>query len=248
MGATPQRRGRWGCTSPSSPMPIEACRDGGSLPATAKARGSATPPRWPWRNRQSASDLDGRCRVRPTGDFVSGRPRSEPDTHGSASAPACGAQDRPPESRGERQTVKPSIIASEGAVGSAALSSTIRARQPRRLPYAWITLSSRPRMACSIRSISPRIRRPVADALDRPGDRAGAVQLPRTFSARSNSLPPRTTATDSTGRNGRTRSGAPDSGRPTPSCRTSSGSGSSVRGTPSPAISTAAPMSSCPER
>ncbi len=40
LGAT--LGGRYGlCTSRTVPMPIEACRDGGSLPATAKKRGSA---------------------------------------------------------------------------------------------------------------------------------------------------------------------------------------------------------------
>ena len=29
LGATPQRRGGWGCPAPSSPAPIEVCRDGG---------------------------------------------------------------------------------------------------------------------------------------------------------------------------------------------------------------------------
>ena len=83
-GSDPQRRGRWGCTSPSSPMPIEACRDGGSLPATAKRHGSATPPRWPWHNRKRASDMRNRRRAHHRRDFVSGRPQSAPDTRGSA--------------------------------------------------------------------------------------------------------------------------------------------------------------------
>ena len=85
-GSDPQRRGRWGCTSPSSPMPIEACRDGGSLPATSKERGSATPLRRPWRNRKRASDMRNRRRAHHRRDFVSGRPQSAMGTRGSASA------------------------------------------------------------------------------------------------------------------------------------------------------------------
>ena len=63
MGVTPQRRGRWGCTSPSSPMPIEACRDGGSLPAMDSTAGSASALRWPWCNRKRASDMRNRERA-----------------------------------------------------------------------------------------------------------------------------------------------------------------------------------------
>ena len=70
MGATPQRRGGWGCTSPSCPMLIEACRDGGSLPATAKERGSASALRWPWHNRKRASDIWNRKRVHRRRVFV----------------------------------------------------------------------------------------------------------------------------------------------------------------------------------
>ena len=87
LGATPQRRGGWGCPAPSSPVPIEACRDGGSLPSMSKERGSASALRWPWPNRKRASGLDDRGRVRPNGDFVSGHPESEPDTRGSAPGP-----------------------------------------------------------------------------------------------------------------------------------------------------------------
>ena len=56
--------------------------------------------RWPWRNRKRTSDMDGRGRVRPNGDFVSGDPKGEPDTQESPPAPASG--------------VKSSIVASEG--------------------------------------------------------------------------------------------------------------------------------------
>ena len=84
-GSDPQRRGRWGCTSPSSPMPIEACRDGGSLPSTSKERGSASALRWPWRNRKRASDMRNRRRAHRRRDFVSGHPQSAVGTRGSAS-------------------------------------------------------------------------------------------------------------------------------------------------------------------
>ena len=79
LGATPQRRGGWGCTSPSSPMPIEACRDGGSLPSTAKERGSASAFRWPWCNRKRASDMGRRRRVPSQARF---RVRPPPKCHG----------------------------------------------------------------------------------------------------------------------------------------------------------------------
>ena len=85
LGATPQRRGGWGCTSPSSPMPIEACRDGGSLPSTSKERGSASALPWPWRNRKRASDMRNRRRAHHRRDFVSGHPQSAMGTRGSAS-------------------------------------------------------------------------------------------------------------------------------------------------------------------
>ena len=78
-GSDPQRRGRWGCTSPSSPMPIEACRDGGSLPSTAKERGSASAFRWPWCNRKRASDMGRRRRVPSQARF---RVRPPPKCHG----------------------------------------------------------------------------------------------------------------------------------------------------------------------
>ena len=67
-------------------MPIEACRDGGSLPATSKERGSASALRWPWRNRKSASDIRNRRRAHRRRDFVSGHPQSAMGTRGSASA------------------------------------------------------------------------------------------------------------------------------------------------------------------
>ena len=63
MGGTPQRRGGWRCTSPTSPMPIEACRDGGSLPSTSEERGSAPALRRTWRNRKRASDMGNRQRA-----------------------------------------------------------------------------------------------------------------------------------------------------------------------------------------
>ena len=85
MGETLRRREGWGCPAPSSPVPIEAWPRGGSLPSTFKERGSASALRWPWHNQKLASDLYGRGRVRPNGDFVSGHPQSVPDNSGSAS-------------------------------------------------------------------------------------------------------------------------------------------------------------------
>ena len=66
-------------TAPSSPMPIEACRDGGSLPSTAKERGSASAFRWPWCNRKRASDMGRRRRVPSQARF---RVRPPPKCHG----------------------------------------------------------------------------------------------------------------------------------------------------------------------
>ena len=62
------------CTSQPSAMPALGIETGGSLPSTYKERGSAPALRWPWLNRKSVSDLYGRCRVRPNGNFVSGDP------------------------------------------------------------------------------------------------------------------------------------------------------------------------------
>ena len=112
-GSDPVAAGEWGCPAPFPPAPIEACRDGGSLPATSEERGSTPALRWPWRNRKRASDMDGRDSVRPNGGFVSGDPQSEPDTQDLPPPPASGAQNRSPERRLERHTVKRSIIASE---------------------------------------------------------------------------------------------------------------------------------------
>ena len=100
LGVTPKRRGGWGCTSPSCPMPIEACRDGGSLPATASTAGSASPLRRTWRNRNRNSDMRNRRRVHRGPDFLSGDPRSAVYTRGSASARASGAQNGSLGSRG----------------------------------------------------------------------------------------------------------------------------------------------------
>ncbi len=102
LGATAQRRGGWGCTSPSCPMPIEAYRDGRSLPATASMAGSASPVRRPWHNRQRASDIRNRRRVHRRRDFVSGAPRSTMYTRGSASVRASGGQNGSPDRRLER--------------------------------------------------------------------------------------------------------------------------------------------------
>ena len=87
-GSDPVATGGWGCPAPSSRAPIEACRDGGSLPATAKERGSTSGLRWPWRNRKRGSNLHDRHRVRPNGDFVSGDSQSEPDTQDLPPPPA----------------------------------------------------------------------------------------------------------------------------------------------------------------
>ena len=94
--------GGWGCTSPSCPMPIEACRGGRSLPATASMAGSASPLRRPWHNRQRGSDIRNRRRVHRRRDFVSGDPRSTMYTRGSASVRAPGGQNGSPGRRLER--------------------------------------------------------------------------------------------------------------------------------------------------
>ena len=66
---------------------------------------------------------EGRFRVR--------RPQTEPDTQDSPLPIASGGQNTSPEMRRDRHTVKPSIIASDGAVGSSARSSASRASSPR---------------------------------------------------------------------------------------------------------------------
>ncbi len=99
LGVTPQRRGGWGCPAPSPLAPIEVCRDGGSLPATSKERRLASALRWPWCNRKRTSDMDGRGRVRPNGDSVSGDPQSEPDTQDLPPTPASGGQNGSPDRR-----------------------------------------------------------------------------------------------------------------------------------------------------
>ncbi len=102
-GSDPRRRGAWACPCPPSPTPIEACRDGGSLPSTSEERGSASALRRSWRNRKRASDIGGRGRVRPNGDFVSGDPQSEPDTQESPPEPASGGHYRPRDSPSRSQ-------------------------------------------------------------------------------------------------------------------------------------------------
>ena len=95
-GSDPAAPGRMGLSGPSSPAPIEACRDEGSLPSTSKERAPASALRRPWRNRKSAGDMDGRGRVRSNGDFVSGDSQSEPDTQESPPPPASGGQNQAP--------------------------------------------------------------------------------------------------------------------------------------------------------
>ena len=102
LGVTPQRRGGWGCPAPSPLAPIEVCPRWGSLPATSKERRLASAFRWPWCNRKRTSDMDGRGRVRPNGDFVSGDPQSEPDTQDLPPTPASGGQNGSPDRRLER--------------------------------------------------------------------------------------------------------------------------------------------------
>ena len=56
-GSDPIAAGRMGLSGSILPVPIEACRNGGSLPATYKQRGSAPTLRRPWLNRKRASGL-----------------------------------------------------------------------------------------------------------------------------------------------------------------------------------------------
>ena len=107
---------------------------GGSLPSTSAERGSAPALRRTWPNRKGASGIRNRRRARRNAVSV----HKDPDVTCALPVqhrdPLPGSQNKPSDSRLDRQTVKPSIIASDGAVGSAARSSARRARQPRRLP------------------------------------------------------------------------------------------------------------------
>ncbi len=114
-GSDPQRRGGWGCPAPSPLAPIEALPRWGSLPATCRERGSTSALRWPWRNRQRASDMRDQSRVRPNDHFVSGDPQSEPDTQDLPPTPAPGAQNRTPEKRRERRVAWMSVLVDPAA-------------------------------------------------------------------------------------------------------------------------------------
>ena len=64
-------QGRVGmCTCRPSPMPIEACRDGGSLPSPAACSGAASALRRPWCNCNAASHMRKRWRAHEVGVFV----------------------------------------------------------------------------------------------------------------------------------------------------------------------------------
>ena len=93
-GSDPAGRAAWGCPCRSFPMPHRATQRDGSLPATARSPGAASPLWRPWRNRKRAGDLHGPGRVRSDGDCVSGHRRCLADTRRSASAPAPGARIR----------------------------------------------------------------------------------------------------------------------------------------------------------
>ena len=62
-GATPPARVAGACTCRPSPMPIKACRKGGSLPSTAACPGAAAALRRPWYNCKTASHIRKRWRA-----------------------------------------------------------------------------------------------------------------------------------------------------------------------------------------
>ena len=108
---------------PSHPRPRSADRHRRSAGRGATASAPAT--------------SDGRGRVRPNGDFVSGDPQSEPDTQESPPAPASRRSQQSSRTAARPPTVKPSIIASEGAVGRRGRSSArVAAWEPRELSPA----------------------------------------------------------------------------------------------------------------
>ena len=137
------------------------------LPSTARRPGSAPAIREPWHNVKLSSDLRTPRSARPGGIPLHNDPDVRWTPLDRQRPPPMGGQIPPSEKRLERHTVKRSIIASEGAVGSAARSSASRVRQCLIRPYRPITLSSLLRMPRSMTSISRRIWRPVADTFAR---------------------------------------------------------------------------------
>ena len=145
--------------------------------------------------------MDGRVRVRPNGDFVSGDPQSEPDTQDSPPEPASGGPDRPPGSRADRHAAK---LSNRRYRGKAARSSTSRSGA---VPEALNPECSRSSRRTSIsRRVEPSSFSDAPEArfglrlraVRRPGSRArppGVGHLPRGVLVRrvgvGNALPPR---------------------------------------------------------
>ena len=74
--------------------------------------------------------MDGRVRVRPNRDFVSGDPQSEPDTQESPPEPASGGPDRPPGSRA-REAIESSLQRKSGQELDEPVRGGTRGPQPR---------------------------------------------------------------------------------------------------------------------
>ena len=74
-----RRGGRHGCLMPNLPD---------AATVTAASSGAPRLLRWPWRNRNAASDMQNRGRVHWKGDSVSPHPRCRMGTCGTAPAPA----------------------------------------------------------------------------------------------------------------------------------------------------------------
>ena len=132
-GATP-REGGMAVHIPTVTVPYEACRIGGY----SRQRPSA-----PARHGRPAgyainATTPATCRIcgvsRPSAVLVHIDPDVSRTPLDRQRPPLMGDQIPPSEKRLERHTVKRSIIASEGAVGSAARSSASRVRQSRRRP------------------------------------------------------------------------------------------------------------------
>ncbi|MCY4646681.1 MAG: hypothetical protein OXE73_07400, partial [Gammaproteobacteria bacterium] len=88
--------------------------------------------RWPWCSRKRTSDMDGRGRVRPNGDFVSGDPQSEPDTQDLPPTPASGGQNGSPDRRLDATTGRTLEVETPSGYAFASATTLWRTRPPTR--------------------------------------------------------------------------------------------------------------------
>ena len=143
----------------TSPMPIEASREGGSLPSSVAVPGSAPPPQRPWRNRKPSNNMRRMQGAHWTDGIVSPRHRCRMGAYRSAWARPHGGHGLPPGKRFDRHVTPSSMIGPSCGARSRYLSSTIRLRHPWSPPSAVIAASSLLRIARSILAISRRATR-----------------------------------------------------------------------------------------